>query len=130
MGEQRPVTVYDLVGERFFVDLVDRFYDRVAGDPLLAPLHPADLTESRRNTAGFLVQYWGGPADYSQRRGHPRLRMRHAPFPIGRAERDAWLAHMTAAVEESDAPEPVVELLLDYFEHASTAMINQVDGAV
>jgi hemoglobin len=125
MSQQQPVTVYDLVGERFFVELVDRFYDRVAVDPLLAPMHPADLTESRRNTAGFLVQYWGGPADYSQRRGHPRLRMRHGPFAIGPAAREAWLAHMTASVEESDAPEVVKELLLDYFDKASTAMVNR-----
>lgn len=125
MSEQRPVTVYDVVGEQFFVDLVDRFYDRVAEDPLLGPMHPPDLTESRRNTAGFLIQYWGGPADYSARRGHPRLRMRHLPFVIGPAERDAWLSHMTASVEEADAPAVVKELLLDYFEHASRAMINQ-----
>jgi hemoglobin len=124
MEEQRPVTVYDVVGEGFFVDLVDRFYDRVALDPVLAPMHPPDLTETRRNTAGFLVQYWGGPADYSERRGHPRLRMRHGPFTIGPAERQAWLRHMSASVEESDAPEAVKALLLDYFQKASTAMIN------
>jgi hemoglobin len=129
MSEQRPVTVYDVVGEQYFVDLVDRFYDRVAEDPLLGPMHPPDLTESRRNTAGFLVQYWGGPADYSERRGHPRLRMRHLPFAIGVAEREAWLAHMTASVEESDAPDAVKGLLLDYFEHASRAMINQPPNA-
>lgn len=125
MEQQRPVTVFDVVGERYFVDLVDRFYDRVAVDPVLAPLHPADLTESRRNTAGFLIQYWGGPADYSERRGHPRLRMRHAPFPIGSAERDAWLGHMAASVAESDAPDEVKALLCDYFDKASTAMVNQ-----
>jgi hemoglobin len=125
MDQQRPVTVYDVVGEQFFVDLVDRFYDRVSTDPLLGPMHPVDLSESRRNTAGFLIQYWGGPATYSERRGHPRLRMRHGPFAIGPAERAAWLAHMSASVRESGAPEEVQALLLDYFEHASTAMINQ-----
>ena len=125
MEQQRAVTVFDVVGEQFFIDLVDRFYDRVAADPLLATMHPADLSGSRRNTAGFLIQYWGGPATYSERRGHPRLRMRHGPFAIGQAERDAWLGHMTASVEESDGPEAVKALLLDYFEHASTAMINQ-----
>lgn len=124
--EHDPVTVHDVVGDRFFVDLVDRFYDRVAVDPVLAPLYPDDLTEARRNTAGFLIQYWGGSQEYSQRRGHPRLRMRHAPFPIGAAERDAWLRHMTDAVLEADAPEPVKARLVDYFEMASTAMINQV----
>lgn len=127
MAGERQVTVYDVVGEQYFIDLVDRFYDRVASDPVLGPMHPADLTGSRRNTAGFLVQYWGGPSDYSDRRGHPRLRMRHAPFPIGSAARDAWLGHMTASVVESDAPDEVKALLLDYFEHASTAMVNQPD---
>ena len=127
MGAHDPVTVFDVVGERYFVDLVDRFYDRVAADPVLAPMHPPDLTESRRNTTGFLIQYWGGPAGYSERRGHPRLRMRHGPFRIGTAERRAWLQHMSASVEESDAPDEVKELLLDYFDKASTAMINAPD---
>jgi hemoglobin len=123
--QDRPRSVFDVVGEAYFVDLVDRFYDRVAADPVLARLHPADLTGSRRNTAGFLIQYWGGPTSYSERRGHPRLRMRHLPFAIGRAERDAWLSAMAASVQESDAPDAVKALLLDYFEQASTAMINQ-----
>jgi hemoglobin len=124
MAADGPVTVYDVVGERYFVDLVDRFYDRVAADPVLAPLYPDDLSEPRRNTAAFLVQYWGGPADYSQQRGHPRLRMRHAPFVIGTIERDAWASHMTASVEVSSAPHEVKAMLLEYFDRAATAMVN------
>jgi len=92
--------VYDAVGGRqFFVDLVDGFYAGVTTDPLLRPLYPEDLTDSRRHLAGFLTQYWGGPSTYSDERGHPRLRMRHAPFAIGDAERDAWLRHMLTSLD-------------------------------
>ena len=97
-------TLFDRVGgEPFFVDLVDRFYLGVAGDPLLRPLYPDDLTESARHLALFLAQYWGGPGTYGEERGHPRLRMRHAPFVIGPAERDAWLRHMLGALLELEA---------------------------
>lgn len=93
-------TVYDAVGGlAFFVDLVDGFYVGVADDAVLRPMYPEDLTESRRHLAGFLVQYWGGPSAYSDERGHPRLRMRHAPFAIGEPERDAWLRHMLASLD-------------------------------
>lgn len=120
-----PVTVYEVVGAAFFTDLVDDFYRRVADDFLLRPSYPDDLTESKRHLALFLVQYWGGPTTYSDQRGHPRLRMRHAPFVVGMAERDAWLGHMTAAVEASPAPLEVRDLLDQYFDQASLAMINQ-----
>ena len=94
------VSVYDAVGGRpFFDDLVDGFYAGVSADLLLRPLYPEDLTESRRHLALFLVQYWGGPSTYSDERGHPRLRMRHAPFVIGEAERDAWLHHMLGSLD-------------------------------
>jgi hemoglobin len=93
-------SVYDAVGGRPFFDaLVDGFYDGVSADRLLRPLYPEDLTESRRHLAGFLTQYWGGPSTYSDERGHPRLRMRHAPFAIGDAEREAWLHHMLGSLE-------------------------------
>ena len=86
-------------GEAFFVRLVDRFYAGVVEDPVLRPLYPDDdLDGARARLTGFLVQFWGGPTTYSDTRGHPRLRMRHAPFVIGDAERRAWLTHMTAAV--------------------------------
>ncbi len=120
-----PVTVFDVMGHEFFLDLVEAFYARVADDAVLRPSYPEDLSESKRTLAWFLIQYWGGPPAYSEERGHPRLRMRHAPFEIGQRERDAWLDHMTAAVEESGAPEEVRALLHRYFDHASTAMINR-----
>jgi hemoglobin len=121
--------LYDRVGgEQFFVDLVGRFYLGVAGDPLLRPLYPDDLTESTHHLALFLVQYWGGPPTYGEQRGHPRLRMRHAPFVIGPPERDAWLRHMLAAlvdlegegrIEAPDAAE-----LRDYLNMAANSLIN------
>jgi len=125
-GHEQMITVWEAVGGNDYFDrLVDDFYIRVEVDELLRPSYPEDLTESRRTLAGFLVQYWGGSDDYSQERGHPRLRMRHAPFVIGPDERDAWLKHMLAAVDASDAPAEAKQLFVKYFDQASTAMINQ-----
>jgi hemoglobin len=72
----------------------------------------------------FLAQYWGGPPDYSAEKGHPRLRMRHAPFAIGAPERDAWIAAMFAALEGTPAPEVAKDAMREYFAMAATAMIN------
>jgi hemoglobin len=84
-------TLYERVGGTpWFTDLVDRFYRGVEADPVLRPLYPDDLQGPRERLAGFLVQYWGGPTDYSDKRGHPRLRMRHFPFAIGPAQAKAW----------------------------------------
>lgn len=113
-------------GEPTFRLLVQRFYARVAADPILRRVYPdKDLSGATERLTLFLIQYWGGPSTYSEQRGHPRLRMRHAPFAIGRRERDAWLGHMTAAVESLELAPRVRQALLDYFETASTAMINQ-----
>jgi len=120
-------SVYELVGgEPTFRLLVKRFYARVADDPILRAVYPdEDLSGATERLTLFLIQYWGGPATYSEQRGHPRLRMRHQPFAIGRPERDAWLRHMTAAVESLDLAPAVRKAFLDYFETASTAMINR-----
>jgi hemoglobin len=120
-------TVYELAGgEETFRTMVERFYARVAEDPLLRAVYPEeDLSGATERLTLFLIQYWGGPTTYSDRRGHPRLRMRHQPFAIGKAERDAWLRHMTAAVESLELAPEIMKALLDYFETASTAMINQ-----
>jgi hemoglobin len=122
-------TVYEAVGgQRFFVDLVDRFYDGVATDAVLRPLYPDDLTEPRRHLALFLAQYWGGPATYSDERGHPRLRMRHAPFVIGDAERDAWLSHMLASLDavaaDRAAPGPAVARIRMYLVDTAQFLVN------
>ena len=112
-------------GEPTFRLLVQRFYARVSADPVLRPVYPEeDLSEATEHLTLFLIQYWGGPSTYSEQRGHPRLRMRHAPFAIGQPERDAWLGHMTEAVESLALAPQVRQALLDYFETASTAMIN------
>lgn len=113
-------------GLAFFEALVDRFYEGVASDPVLLPLYPEqpDLAPARRRLALFLAQYWGGPSTYSDERGHPRLRMRHTPFPIGTDERDRWLAHMQAAVDAVDPAPEVREALLAYFAMAAEAMRN------
>jgi hemoglobin len=121
-------SVYELAGgEPTFRLLVQRFYARVAEDPLLRTVYPEeDLSAARERLTLFLIQYWGGPATYSDQRGHPRLRLRHQPFAIRQQERDAWLGHMTAAVESLELAPDVRKALLDYFESASTAMINRL----
>ncbi len=124
--ETQGNTLYERVGgEPFFTALVERFYAGIENDPRLRPLYPADLGPPARHLALFLIQYWGGPDTYSQQRGHPRLRMRHLPFRIGQAERDAWLAHMRVAVELSHASPADAQALLDYFASASTSLINR-----
>jgi len=97
----------------------------VESDPLLRRLYPADLTPSRRHLALFLAQYWGGPPTYNAERGHPRLRMRHVPFAIGAAERDAWLRHMLAAVSSSSADAADQAALRAYFESAASSLVNR-----
>ncbi len=111
-------------GLPFFTTLVDRFYAGVAADPLLRPLYPEDLTGPKEHLTLFLIQYWGGPRDYSDQRGHPRLRMRHAPFAIGPAQAEAWMGHMTAAVKEAGMSAADEAELLDYLAMAAQSLIN------
>ncbi|TDB94494.1 globin [Actinomadura sp. 7K534] len=120
------VTFYEAVGgAETFHRLVHRFYQGVADDPDLRALYPEeDLGPAEERLRLFLIQYWGGPNTYSQRRGHPRLRMRHVPFVIGAAERDAWLRHMRVAVDELGLPEPLEKQLWDYFTMAAQSLVN------
>jgi len=111
-------------GDPFFVALVDRFYEGVATDPVLRPMYPEDLAESKEHLALFLAQYWGGPDRYNQLRGAPRLRMRHAPFVIGSAASEAWLKHMTAAVHAAGLDPDDEERMLDYLAMAARSLIN------
>jgi hemoglobin len=124
-----PLSLYEAVGGMaFFERLVDRFYDGVAADPPIRALYPeADdrLPDARRRLTLFLAQYWGGPQTYSDERGHPRLRMRHAPFEIDAAQRDRWLTHMREAIDEVDPPPSVRAPLLEYVEMAAEAMRNR-----
>ena len=122
-------TLYDRVGGRpFFEELTRRFYRGVEQDPVLRPLYPDDADGfelARLHLELFLVQYWGGPDEYNTTRGHPRLRMRHAPFPIGPAERDAWVHHMTEAVKAA-ALSPLEETqLLGYLTTSAAHMVNR-----
>jgi len=129
VAEQDQQTVYDFVGGKPWFDaLVERFYAGVEADEVLRPLYPeADLAGARERLSGFLVQYWGGPADYSAQRGHPRLRMRHAPYAIGALERDRWLVHMRAALDAAELHPQIHTLFADYFEQAANAMVNRPD---
>jgi hemoglobin len=111
-------------GQPFFDALVEQFYLGVVADPLLRPLYPDDLAESKGHLALFLGQYWGGPDTYSQVRGHPRLRLRHAPFVIGPDEAQAWMRHMTAAVDAMGMDPDDRAELLDYLSMAARSLQN------
>jgi len=100
--DEQPTVFEQVGGMAFFVDLVDRFYAGVAEDEVLRPMYPQDLGEAPQWLALFLAQYWGGPTSYNEARGHPRLRMRHMPFRVDVAARDAWLTHMIAALREAE----------------------------
>ena len=112
-------------GEPVFRRLVDRFYEGGALDPVLRPLYPdEDLTAAKDRLRMFLEQYWGGPSTYSEQRGHPRLRMRHAGWVIGERERDAWLGHMRRAVSELDVPEQARAAIWEHLERAAHTLVN------
>jgi hemoglobin len=117
---------YDAVGgEETFHGIVARFYAEVAKDEVLRPLYPEeDLGPAEERLRLFLMQYWGGPHTYSDRRGHPRLRMRHAPFSIGPIERDAWLRCMRVAVDEAGLADAQRQQLWTYLEMAAHSMMN------
>jgi hemoglobin len=126
----RPDSFYAAVGGReTFARLVEVFYAGVAEDPVLRPMYPEeDLEPARERLTLFLEQYWGGPTTYSDTRGHPRLRMRHAPFPVTPAARDRWLAHMRTAVRSLDLAPAHEAVLWDYLERAAYSMVNAWDG--
>jgi hemoglobin len=117
---------YDAVGgEETFHRLVGRFYEEVAKDEVLRPIYPEeDLGPAEERLRLFLMQYWGGPHTYSDRRGHPRLRMRHAPFTIGPIERDAWLRCMRVAVDEAGLSDQHRAQLWTYLEMAANSLMN------
>ena len=121
-------TFYELVGGApTFRRLVHRFYQGVADDPLLRPLYPEpDLAGAQDRLRMFLEQYWGGPRTYGEQRGHPRLRMRHVPFKIGFAERDAWLRHMRDAIDELELPAELDATLWRYLTAAADSLVNDL----
>jgi hemoglobin len=122
-------SVYELIGGmETFRRLAEAFYNRIDADPFLRPMFPRILSGAKERQALFLAQFFGGPTTYSERRGHPRLRMRHRPFDIGRAERDAWVNHMIAAMEEVGIEEPAYTTMRRYFEDAGTFLINREEN--
>ncbi|MER5780354.1 globin [Streptomyces mobaraensis] len=128
-GTLQEQTFYEQVGgEETFRRLAHRFYEGVAEDPLLRPMYPeGDLGPAEERMALFLMQYWGGPRTYSENRGHPRLRMRHAPFTVDRAAHDAWLRHMRDAVDSLNLSQAHQDELWRYLTYAAASMINTPD---
>jgi hemoglobin len=122
----RELTFYEAVGgEETFRKIVHLFYQGVATDPVLRPLYPEeDLSGAEERLRMFLIQYWGGPRTYSDLRGHPRLRMRHAPFMVTPAARDAWLQHMREAVDSVELPEELSHMLWEYLTSAAYSLVN------
>jgi hemoglobin len=130
MSEQAPLqTFYDAVGgHETFAALVKRFYEGVASDPPLRALYPEpDLASAEQRLRMFLEQYWGGPTAYSEQRGHPRLRMRHAPFAVTPAMRDRWLQHMRDAIDSIELTAQQEHELWTYMERAAYSMVNTFD---
>ena len=115
-------------GEETFRRLVGTFYEGVGLDPILRPMYPdADLAAAQERLFLFLQQYWGGPSTYSETRGHPRLRLRHAPFKIGAVQRDAWLSHMRVAVESLKLAGELENELWNYLVAAANSLVNADD---
>jgi hemoglobin len=125
-GTDRAGTVYEAVGgEATFTRLVAAFYSGVAADPILRSIYPEDdLGPAADRLRLFLIQYWGGPSTYSDQRGHPRLRMRHMPFAVNEAARDAWLRHMRAALDSVALPPAYDEVMWRYFTSAADSLRN------
>lgn len=118
--------VYARIGEDGFERLVGGFYERVKADDLLAPLYPDDDWEgAEERLRDFLVGRMGGPQRYMEKRGHPRLRMRHAPFPVDAANRDRWVELMEASLEDATFDEDVNTYLRAFFAHVATFLINR-----
>jgi hemoglobin len=119
-------TFYEEIGGfETFRRIVAKFYEGVAGDEVLRPLYPdEDLGPAEERFLHFLVQYWGGPTTYSDQRGHPRLRMRHAPFPVDSKARDHWLGHFRAALDSVGLTPEQDAQFWAYVTHAATFMIN------
>jgi hemoglobin len=117
--------VYEMVGgDATFQKLVDVFYTRVEADGQLRPMFPTDMEPGKHWQFLFLTQFFGGPDRYAAERGHPRLRMRHFPFVIDESARNRWLSHMLTAIDEAGIIEPARTIMREYFERASTHMIN------
>jgi hemoglobin len=121
--------IYAAIGQEGFERLVAAFYRQVPGDDVLGPIYPAhDLPGAEQRLRDFLIFRFGGPSLYLEQRGHPRLRMRHAPFSIGQIERDRWLRLMNRALEEAMLPEAARQALGTFFASTATFLINRPES--
>ena len=121
-----PEQIYSLIGEDGISRLISAFYRQIPQDDILAPMYPeADLAGAERRLREFLIFRFGGPPRYIEQRGHPRLRMRHAPFPIDQAARDRWMSLMERAIDQTALPESVTEALRAFFGDVATFLINR-----
>lgn len=126
IGLVQESEVYAAIGEDGFERLVAEFYRQVPGDEILGPMYPAtDLAGAEQRLREFLIFRFGGPARYIEDRGHPRLRMRHAPFAVDRAARDRWLRFMHNALEKADLPAEADRVLRAFFDSTSTFLLNR-----
>ena len=127
--EDEGPTFYEAIGGYpTIAKIVDRFYEGVAGDEVLRPLYPEeDLAPAAERFTMFLVQYWGGPTTYSDKRGHPRLRMRHAPFKVNVEAKDHWLTHFRTGLDAANLPPELDAKFWDYVTHAAQFMVNSFD---
>jgi len=118
--------VFDSIGEEGFARLVRAFYAQVPADEVLGPMYPPhDLAGAEERLREFLIGRFGGPPRYVEQRGHPRLRMRHAPFHIDVAARNRWVVLMDRALDEARLPEEAASLLKEFFHSTATFMINR-----
>jgi hemoglobin len=121
--------LYELIGEEGFKRLIRAFYSQVPGDEILGPMYPAeDLAGAEQRLRDFLVGRFGGPPRYIEQRGHPRLRMRHMPFPIDQRARDRWMALMEQALEQAELPAGAAQALRSFFHDTTTFLINRGDA--
>jgi hemoglobin len=121
--------IYAVIGQHGFERLVAAFYRQIPGDDVLGPIYPAhDLHGAEQRLRDFLIFRFGGPPVYLELRGHPRLRMRHAPFSIGQIQRDRWLQLMNRALDEAELPEEARRTLGTFFASTATFLMNRTDG--
>jgi hemoglobin len=129
VSSSEPTTFYDEIGGYETIHrIVEKFYEGVATDPVLRPLYPEeDLGPAAERFTLFLVQYWGGPTTYSERRGHPRLRMRHAPFAVTPTAKERWLVHFREGLDSVELTPEQDAQFWDYVTHAAQFMVNSLE---
>ena len=129
VDEAALTSIYPTIGEEGFARFVSAFYRRVPADDILGPMYPPhDFAEAERHLRDFLVGRLGGPQRYIQERGHPRLRMRHAPFPITVEARNRWLELMTAAITEAELPPEVAAIMQPFFADTAMMLVNMFEN--